>query len=332
MIGDGAGLRDGGRLRGAPGGGRGRHDQPVVRRRQRLPAHRAGAAARHRADRTAHPRVRPLQPGGRRSPAPSARWPRGCPGWVAERTDALRARRPAGRVLLLRAGRGGAAPRLPAAGAPSAGRRGRAGPERPRSVPGRSCCASRPCSASTPSAGGFAVQSILVLWLSLRFGLSTAPVGRGVLLERPAHGQLGPAGAADRRPHRPDPHDGVHAHPRQPAAHLRRPHADGRARGGLPARPLAPVADGCARPHELRDGGGRPRGAHGGGQPSPTSPAAWPRPSRRSRPGGCSQHSDLRLAPDHRRACSRSPTTSPCSPCSTTSARPRSVPRMTGQA
>ena len=43
--------------------------------------------------------------------------------------------------------------------------------------------------------GGFAVQSILVLWLSLRFGLSTAPVGRGVLLERPAHGQLGAARA-----------------------------------------------------------------------------------------------------------------------------------------
>ena len=270
-------------LRGAPGGGRGRDDQPVVRRRQRVPPDRAGAAARHRADRPAHPRVRPLQPrglprrrvrrAGRRDPglgrrstprSPSSRPCRACSsstrwsGWrCSSPTDGWRPVRRSWSPGWARSGLG-----------------------RSRAIVLRLSA----LFSLDAFGGGFAVQSILVLWLSLRFGLSTAQSGAvffwsGLLTASSA--LLAPR---HRRPHRPDPHDGVHAHPRQPAAHLRRADADGGARGGLPARPGAAVADGCARPHELRDGGGRPGGAHRGGDhhQRPPQPGLGP-PTARGR-------------------------------------------------
>ena len=172
--------------------------------------------------------------------------------------------------------------------------------------------------------GGFAVQSILVLWLSLRFGLSTAQSGAvffwsglltasSALLAPRIAGRIGLVRTM------------VFTH--VPASLLlisAAAHADRRPRGGVPARAVAPVADGCAGPHELRDGGGRRRGAHRGRHdherpPQPGVGAAAPRgrlaaPAVRPSAG-----------PSSSPACSRSPTTSPCSPCSTTSVPPRSA-------
>ena len=228
MIATGLAFGHGGGVRRAARGGGGRHDQPVVGRRQRLPADRAGAAARHRAHRAAHPRVRPLQPGGlaRRRVRRAGRG-RARVGGRAHRP--VRARRRARRVLRLRAGRAwccssptGASRRARRWSSPGSAGAGSAGR-------GRSCCGCRRCSASTPSAAGSPcsrsscsgsrsasacppAQSGAVFFWS---GLLTASSA----LLAPRH----------RRPHRADPHDGVHARARQPAAHLRRAHADRRA-------------------------------------------------------------------------------------------------------
>ena len=77
-------------------------------------------------------------------------------------------------------------------------------------------------------ASGFVVQSLLVLWLHLEWGLSpgvTAAVFFAVgLLERVLPAARRAAGA----PHRARPHDGVHPPARQPVPRARRVRADGR--------------------------------------------------------------------------------------------------------
>ena len=149
--------------------------------------------------------------------------------------------------------------------------------------------------------GGFAVQSILVLWLSLRFGLSTAQSGAvffwsglltasSALLAPRIAGRIGLIRTM------------VFTH--IPASLLLISAAlmptAGLAVACLLARAAA-LADGCARPHELRDGGGRPGGAHRGGDhhQRPPQPGLRP-PAARGRLAAAADR--LRLAPDHRRA------------------------------
>ena len=72
-------------------------------------------------------------------------------------------------------------------------------------------------------AGGFAVQSLLALWLFGKFGLSLAAAGAVLLLVGRARGVLLSGRGLARAAHRPGEHDGVHAHPIEPVPDRWRP-------------------------------------------------------------------------------------------------------------
>ncbi len=95
--------------------------------------------------------------------------------------------------------------------------------------------------------GGFVVQSILVLWLSLRHDLSTATAGAVFFWSGAADGELGAAGAEARAADRVDPHDGVHPRARQPAADVSGADAVSGTCRRVPPGSVAAVADGRPR-------------------------------------------------------------------------------------
>ena len=110
--------------------------------------------------------------------------------------------------------------------------------------------------------GGFVVQSLLVLWLFRRFHLDERDGRRRLLRRRNAERLLPDPFTVGRRPHRPHPHDGLHAPARQHFSDPRRAHADGGAQHRLLAPADGCVADGRSCPPGVRHGRRSTRGAH----------------------------------------------------------------------
>ena len=147
--------------------------------------------------------------------------------------------------------------------------------------------------------GGFTGQAILVLWLSLRFDMSTATAGAvffwsGLLTASSA--LLAPRLASRIGLIRTM----VYTHlPANLLVISRRAHAHRRAGGRLSPRPRAPVADGRAGPDLLRHGDGGTGGAGGGGQrhqrPAQPRRGASAAPRRLA-----ARPDDVRLAAGHR--------------------------------
>ena len=232
---------------------------------ERVPADRAVAAAGDGGDPPAHPPVRPLLAGGGSCRSGGRSGARRFPRLVADRTgvselDALRS------VFFVYAGAGGVLlvlyarlrPRPPAPLAPGA----RRGLDRSRAVVLRLAA----LFSIDAFGGGFAGQSILVLWLAPALRPVHRRRRRGVLLERAAVGQLGAPGAPAGRSHRAHPHDGLHPPAGQRPPHGGGAHADRAPGRGMPAGPVAAVADGRPGPHLLRHGRGGPGGAGRGRQ------------------------------------------------------------------
>jgi MFS family permease len=97
--------------------------------------------------------------------------------------------------------------------------------------------------------GGFAVTSILVLWLHLHHG-------HGVLRRRAPRGDLTARRAVAGGAYRSRPHHVVHPHPGERTARGGRVCADEWARDRVPPRARAPLADGRAGAAVVRDGRG----------------------------------------------------------------------------
>ena len=150
-----------------------RHAQPDERRRQRVPADRAGVAAGDRPRRAAHRAVRPLRLLGSLVAAVGALCA-GVPEWIGERvgastTTALRwtfvGYAALGVVVLLRYRR--LSPPSSRGGAPAVA----LGPSR------RSCYRLAALFSLDAFGGGFVVTALVVLWLQHRFDLSLAVSG-----------------------------------------------------------------------------------------------------------------------------------------------------------
>ncbi|CAA9249549.1 MAG: Uncharacterized MFS-type transporter, partial [uncultured Acidimicrobiales bacterium] len=296
-----AGLRGRHRFLAPAGRRRPRDAQPLGRRRQRLPADRAGLPGRLGRRRPADLPLRPIQPGRRHR----RRARRAGLGWAGAAQPSPRmgsAIDTASRLPGLCRHRRGGRPRVP--GPATARRRRRTGQRG----------GTQPAAAGVEAHGvraGRAVQprfSRQRLRRAVVAGAVAAPALRPVhrhdrhrLLRRRLVGRcLAAAGRAPCGEDRADPHHGLHPPSGQ------RPVVGGRLRfPGRPRhRPVAgtcPVlADGRARPAGLRHGSGDPGRAGGGGQrhQRAAQPGLCHHPAAGRSPAGAHQ---LRLAPGDRR-------------------------------
>ncbi len=170
--------------------------------------------------------------------------------------------------------------------------------------------------------GGFAVVSLLVLYLNLRFGLSARATGAtfaaaGVLT---AMSQF--VSPRLRASDRARAHDGVHAHPRQHLSDHGR-HRSERAGGDhLAPHAVRAVADGCARSPGACHARRRSRRTRCRRQPHQRPPQPRVRDDAPAR-GSAAQSHDVRLAAHHRGR----PEDHLRPPASRTTPRPR-LPRL----
>ena len=114
--------------------------------------------------------------------------------------------------------------------------------------------------------GGFAVQSLIALWLFSKFGLSLAAAGLFFFWSGVLAAFSFPVADLALAPHRPRQHDGLHAYPIEPVpdAGCHRSQPGGGAGAAAGAR--GAVADGRADALLLRDGRGHAAGTGGCGQ------------------------------------------------------------------
>ena len=218
---DRAGLRDGGGVRGPArrGGGRARSTRRSATSAPSCRSSRRCSPTRCRP--SGAPTSSPATAWWRRWPAPSARWRPACrSGWPTTPTSPSSTPSAACSSFYALVGRR-AAPVLPAAGAAADGRRRGPRPQRARALEGDRAAAVRAVQRRRLRRrlrGAVDPRAVV--------GAPPRPVDgdrrRGVLLERAPDGQLRAAGAGIAAPDRADPHDGVHARARQPAADRRR--------------------------------------------------------------------------------------------------------------
>jgi hypothetical protein len=114
--------------------------------------------------------------------------------------------------------------------------------------------------------GGFAVQSLLALWLLQRFDLSIVAAASIFFLDRPAHRALATRLARDRVAIRPRQHDGLYPHPGQSLPRTRAVHAEPVAGNALPLPAQPPLQHGRAGTQLVRDGRRHAGRASGRGQ------------------------------------------------------------------